>query len=96
MNSPCGETVQQTKSPPSATAFVNVRTICPDMFIMLIVLLRVQIRKCSGVFGINCMVFTAISIVADPDIAVDLYELTHSAFLRFHILTVPSELPLIT
>lgn len=57
----------------------------PDMFMILIVLLRVQMRKCSGVFGIKWMALTAISIVLEPAIAVDLYELTHSVVLMFQI-----------
>ena len=60
---------------------------CPDIFIILNVLLRLQTKKFSGFFGKSCIELTVRSTVPVPTIAVDLKVCKHSVVLRLQILT---------
>lgn len=86
MYSPFGETIAQTKSPPSRLPLENDLTICPCMFIITTVFERLHTTKCSGFLGSVCTLFTVKS--AAPS---DLYVPMHSVVFKLHTFTVPSE-----
>ena len=58
---------------------------CPDIFIILNVLLRLQTKKFSGVLGNNWIELTVRSTVPEPTIAVDLNVCKHSVVFKLHI-----------